>query len=547
MKSARSAIFACLLFALFASASLGQGAPAQIDAALLDLSARLGYSVGIGNLSNWRWEQKNFTDDALDCATASGSGGGAVLGYQFMLTHNGITYDYRVSADNALVILCGQLDPNQATVTPDPGTQYSNRLCSDTATDGPYMRSRINAGMDILVLQGFLNLRGQPAADGQILLQVPAGLPVRVTAGPDCVDGYVWWLTIVNGQTGYIAESGEGVYYVEPKPPPTIPVTEILNTNLVQYLQEFGRVSGNFQPSHAWSSDGVYIGMPGAPGSESVWLYDTRHQSLKPQILEFDSGISTLEFRPNNAQIVFGSETGTLHLWQIVDGAEVTFSDRLFLNAHAGSISAIAFSEDGNRLASAGPEAYTHVQVNRRWAAIIWDLPTVGQQAVLSGHQGLIRALAFSPDGNVIVSGGDDNAPRFWDAHSGAYLSPLNQGAFSTVLDYSPDGLHLAVGLARASDNLLIFDDAARPPIASYQLPTNSVTSVDFSPDSSMLVVGAAEGVFTIWDTATHQLLATRETDGGVYDVSFSPDGSLITVSTEKHSLLFYGVPLGSG
>ena len=97
-----------LMTLAFASAlSLGQGAPSQIDAALLDLSARLGYSIGIGNLSNWRWEQTNFPDDALGCPSASSSGGASVLGYKFQLTHQAITYDYRVSNDSALVVYCG--------------------------------------------------------------------------------------------------------------------------------------------------------------------------------------------------------------------------------------------------------------------------------------------------------------------------------------------------------------------------------------------------------------------------------------------------------
>ena len=62
-----------------------------------------------------------------------------------------------------------------------------------------------------------------------------------------------------------------------------------------------------------------------------------------------------------------------------------------------------------------------------------------------------------------------------------------------------------------------------------------------------MLAVGAAEGLFSIWNTRTHQLVATRETDGAIRDISFSPDGSIIAVSTDKYELILYGVPLGSG
>ncbi len=48
-------LICCILLGLSLAASVwAQGAPTQIDAALLDLSARLGQSISLGNLSNWR-------------------------------------------------------------------------------------------------------------------------------------------------------------------------------------------------------------------------------------------------------------------------------------------------------------------------------------------------------------------------------------------------------------------------------------------------------------------------------------------------------------
>ncbi|MCY3796541.1 MAG: hypothetical protein OXG84_01950 [Chloroflexi bacterium] len=535
-----------LVLLFCAAVSLAQGAPGQINAALLDLSARLGYSVGIGNLSNWRWEQTNFPNDALGCPSAPSAGSGAILGYKFQLTHNAVTYDYRVSSDSALVVYCGLVDAASAAAAAEPESQYSNRLCGETATGGPYMRSRIKAGMTVEILGSYLNLRGQPSIKAAVLLQIPAGWTVDITAGPECVDGYVWWLALVNGQTGYIAEAGDGGYHVAPESPPPIPSREVLNASLAPFLREFGRVSGNFQPIHDWSSDSRFLITAGAPGSDGVWVYDLRHPVLAPQIVELEEGISALAFRPNHDQFALGSDTGVLRLWQIHAGDPLTFSDRLFLNAHAGPVTALAFSPDGNSLVSAGREAYTHVDVDRNFAAIVWDLEAVAQQAILSGHTGLIDAIAFSPSKDLIITAADDGLIRNWEASSGFSSWGRDFGAPVIALDKNGDQLS-AVALARRTDNLIITGPAGFDTLASYTLPTASVTSLDFSPDGSMLAVGAAEGVFSIWNTRTHQLIATRETDGAIHDISFSPDGAMIAASTDKYELILYGVPLGSG
>lgn len=532
-----------LLSLLLAASVWAQGAPTQIDAALLDLSARLGQLISLGNLSNWRWEQKNFADSALGCATASGSGG-SLLGYRFELTYSTVTYDYRVSADSAIVIYCGELDPVAPAAVE---TQYSNHLCGETATDGPYMRSRLIYGIEAEVIQGFLNLRGQPSADGQVLLQIPAGLPFDVTAGPDCAEGFVWWLVNVSGQTGYVAEAGEGAVFVQPTAPLHMPSREILNTSLASWLQELSRVEGNFRQQHAWSSDGNHLALPGARGSDSIWLFDMRNQSLAPQLLAYDGGISTLKFRPDRPQILFGSESGVIHLWQLDPGAETGYVEQLYLNAHAGAVSALAFSADGSRFVSAGAEAYSQLPGERKWAAIVWDMATIAQQALLTGHQGLIRSIALSPDGATVATGADDGTLRFWDASNGTNLSALDMAAPVAAIDWSPDGKHIAVALARASDNLQVVDAATMTVARSLQAPSAGVTSLAFDHSGAMLVVGATEGVLSIWDATTFELLTTRETDTAVHAVSFSPDSSMVLANTDNHALAFYGVPLGSG
>ena len=524
---------------ILAAAVQAQGAPSQMDYALYDLSGRVGHTVSAGSLSRWRWVQKTFPDSALGCDWVAGQGN-PVVGFEFELTYIGVLYDYRVSADGSLVVLCAELDPNQPTAS-SAAAAYSNPLC---ASDVPYMRTRLDIEMDIEPAAGAIHLYEQPSLTAAMLQQIPAGYPFQVVAGPYCADEVLWWLVNAGGQSGYIVEGQDGEYFVEPKRPDRLPSRHILNRDNAAGLQAAARVSGRFGPHHAWSPDSARLVLPGGLGAEGVWSYGLGNYLLRPEIIETDSPLTTIEFRPQVAapQVLFGTQQGTLHLWQILPGTPPV--ERLYLNAHQGSISALAFHPDGTRFVSSGPVAFTNFPVERDWAAIVWDLPTVSQLTVLAGHRALIRDIAWSPDGGTIATGSDDRTLRFWDAVSGESHAVIELPAAVAALDYSPNGQLLAVGLDEGQGALL-FDARSRTQIASYEGLSRGVASLAFSPDSTLLLVGG-EDIVMVWDVQTFQMLVVQLVDGAVQHLSFSPNSALVTVVTDKPALEFLALPFGA-
>jgi eukaryotic-like serine/threonine-protein kinase len=204
------------------------------------------------------------------------------------------------------------------------------------------------------------------------------------------------------------------------------------------------------------------------------------------------------------------------------------------LSGHRDPIYALAFSPDGAILASGGGNVLAPVADND---VRLWDTASGKQLAVLGGHRQEVRDLAFTPNGKVLASAGADGLIKLWDVKYGQLAQNLI-GHTSIVfsLAFNKSGLILFSGGGDTS--VKIWDVAAGELIASLEGHTGRVNHIALSPDTSTLASAGADGKVILWDTwPQFQVRMLRGHLDSVSAVKFRPDGQVLaTMSGNMYS-----------
>ena len=165
-------------------------------------------------------------------------------------------------------------------------------------------------------------------------------------------------------------------------------------------------------------------------------------------------------------------------------------------DGHQGALTAVAITPDGRRLATGGFDG----------EVVLWDAGTGAELLRLPAHQGAVRGVALSGDGSTLVTGGDDSVTRVWDARDGRELFVL-QGHLARVraVGVSRDGWLVVSG---ADDGTVHAWDAKR---GNEYLVTAAfeagVRSVAVSADGRRFAVGSRLGAARCWDADTGELV----------------------------------------
>ncbi len=336
-------------------------------------------------------------------------------------------------------------------------------------------------------------------------------------------DGTIRIWDVASGRELKVLKAGYGVGCSIAFSPDGKILLSAINSSVLSWDVATGSVLNRFEARNSYvsclalSRDGKTLAvgydhpsLPVGDGSDdsTIKLWDVARGVEERTLRGHSDAITSLAFSPDAAVLLSGSKDKTVKLWDVSGGKE-----RRTLRGHSSSIYSVALSDDSKLIASGGFDGIK-----------LWD--TRGNELrTLHGHSKAVACVTFKPGTVVLASGSYDKTIKLWDANIGTELStwkgkvdPIN------ALAFSPDGKLLVGGQGFVGKLWDLKEGVGTHSLSGF---TYTVESVAFSPDGETLATGAES--LKLWDTTTGVEQSRFPADAKYIDsVAFSPNGRLL-------------------
>jgi WD40 repeat protein len=241
--------------------------------------------------------------------------------------------------------------------------------------------------------------------------------------------------------------------------------------------------------------------------------------------------VTALSFRGDGRLLAVGSY-GQVLLWDLYDGGPAGAIREI-----PGPVHALAFSRDGRRLAvGAGLPA-------RSGVARVYAVPDGALIHDFAGHDDVVFALAFRPDGSQLATASFDQTVRFWDLGQGGPAGVFRgHSDFVYSISYSPDGRSL---LTAAKDRTVKrLSTRTLKEERTYSEHNEEVLAVAAHPDGKRFLSAGSEPQIRWWGLDADKSQSRRGGhSGAVHQLAFSGDGRwLISSGSDKTVRLWNGM-----
>ena len=265
---------------------------------------------------------------------------------------------------------------------------------------------------------------------------------------------------------------------------------------------------------HVWNSgSGAWVASIPASGShigfeneETLCLPSTRTWTFTPEYrlaatLGTGGGdspiadrVNALSFRPDGLRLASGSgeptRGGEVRVWDPASGQHLYG----FTNVHSDAVLALAWSPDGQRILTGGAD---------RFARVI-DVANGRVSSTLEGHSGHVLAVSWRADGRVVATGGADGAIKFWTLGSADKAKSVG-GFPKEVVGLCHVGTGGdAVVVPGETDFVRVTESGEKPATLGGARDFQHAAAISY--DGRWLLAGGQDGVVRAWDVDSKKL-----------------------------------------
>ncbi|PYS73262.1 MAG: hypothetical protein DMF69_05290 [Acidobacteria bacterium] len=238
--------------------------------------------------------------------------------------------------------------------------------------------------------------------------------------------------------------------------------------------------------------------------------------------------VDSIAFASDRRSFVSSADKA-VELFDVSSGAKLrTFDSR------ATGFYAVAFSPNGRWLASGGKDKTVR----------LWDTTIGREMPALVGHTGYVTSISFSNDDRWIASASIDKTIRIWETSTGQEIKKLtgHEGSIDAIT-FSPDNRWIAS--ASFDRTVRIWDVAEGRESRKLAGHAGEVTTVAYSADGRWLASGSVDKTIRIWDTTTWTEPRVINDERRINTLAFSPDNKLIAAGTGEMTIKLIDVASG--
>ena len=275
----------------------------------------------------------------------------------------------------------------------------------------------------------------------------------------------------------------------------------------------------------AFSSDGKRLAV-GRP-NRTVVVWDFARDAVHAVSRPLDDVATSVHFLPGDDRVLVSDASKLLHVWRFRP-------DQPQPNGHAAEVWCVAFSPDGQWLAS-GSDDHT---------IRLWDVASAREARVLKGHASTVSQICFSPNGSQLASIGLDGTLRVWNVADGSEKQMVTAHKKGRTLDWSDDGRHLVTG-GYADEGAVVWNAATLERIRGLPGHTKTVCTTLFSKDGRRIATVSNDETLRVTPRNSDTPQEVWHEQHEIHSALFLDDGQTIALGLKNGFITLRDVETG--